>query len=87
MIFNFTTFAHAEEERAGVVKNIIGKALIERNKYINSTNVKDTLLEKDILITGRDESMGITLQDNSVISIDPNTRIVISKLLYDTAAE
>ena len=86
-VFSFTNFAHTDEQKAGVVKNVSGKAFIERNKTVKSVNVKDSLMEKDILITGHDGSMGIIFQDNSVMSIGPNTRIIISKFLFNPAAE
>ncbi|MEN6620902.1 MAG: FecR domain-containing protein [Smithella sp.] len=87
VIFFYSSPAHTEEQRAGIVKNVSGKAFIERNKTIKSVNVKDGLLEKDILITGHDGSMGVILQDNSVMSIGPNTRVIISKFLFNPAAE
>lgn len=86
-LFCFTNFAYTEEQKAAIVKNVSGKAFVERNKVIKSVNAKDWLLEKDILITGRDGSMGVIFQDNSVMSIGPNTKIVISKFLFNPAAE
>jgi hypothetical protein len=87
VIICYTSPAHTEDQRTGFVKNVSGKAFIERNKIIKSANVKDGLLEKDILITGQDGSMGVILQDNSVMSIGPNTRVIISKFLFNPAAE
>jgi hypothetical protein len=79
--------ATAEEPRAGFVKNVSGQAFVERNKVIMPANVKDRLMEKDTLITGRSGSMGVILQDNSVMSIGSNTRLVISKFLFEPADE
>ncbi|MCX5846526.1 MAG: FecR domain-containing protein [Deltaproteobacteria bacterium] len=79
--------ATAEEPRAraGFVKNVSGQAFIERNKVRMSAKVKDRLMENDILVTGRNGSMGIILQDNSVMSIGSNTRLVISKFVFEPA--
>ena len=79
--------AAAEEPRAGFVKNVSGQAFIERNKVIVPAKVKDKLMENDILVTGRIGSMGIILQDNSVMSIGSNTRLVISKFVFEPAHE
>ena len=79
--------AAAEEPRVGFVKNVSGQAYIERNKVIVPAKVKDKLRENDILVTGRIGSMGIILQDNSVMSIGSNTRLVISKFVFEPAHE
>jgi hypothetical protein len=75
--------ATAEEPKAGFVKNVSGQAFIERNKVLMAAQVKDKLMENDILVTGRNGSMGVILQDNSVMSIGPNTRLIISKFVFE----
>jgi hypothetical protein len=75
--------ATAEESKAGFVKNVSGQAFVERNKVLMDAHVKDKLIENDILVTGRNGSMGVILQDNSVMSIGPNTRLIISKFVFE----
>jgi hypothetical protein len=77
--------AMAAEPGAGFVKNVSGQASIERNNVSVAAKVKDELQENDILVTGSSGSMGIILQDNSVMSIGSNTRFVISKFIFDPA--
>jgi len=79
--------AAAEESRVGFVKNVSGQAFIERNKVMVPAKVKDELMENDVLVTGRIGSMGVILQDNSVMSIGSNTRLVISKFIFEPAKE
>jgi len=79
--------AAAAEQRAGFVKNVSGEAFIERNKVITAAKVKDELMENDILVTGRNGSMGVILQDNSVMSIGSNTHLAISKFIFEPADE
>jgi len=79
--------ASAAELKAGFIKNVSGQASIERNNVIASAKVKDELLENDILVTGSGGSMGIILQDNSVMSIGSNTRLVISKFIFEPVDE
>jgi hypothetical protein len=79
--------AAAAEQRAGFVKNVSGEAFIERNKVITAAKVKDELMENDILVTGRNGSMGVILQDNSVMSIGSNTHLAISKFVFEPADE
>ncbi len=82
-LFCYIGMAKAEEPRAGFVKNVSGQAFIERNNVTMPANVNDRLIEKDTLLTGRNGSMGIILQDNSVMSIGSDTRLVISKFLFE----
>lgn len=77
------SMAVAEEPKAGFVKNVSGQAFVERNKVLMDAHVKDKLIENDILVTGRNGSMGVILQDNSVMSIGPNTRLIISKFVFE----
>jgi hypothetical protein len=79
--------AAAAEPRAGFVKNVSGEEFIERNKIITAAKVKDELMENDILFTGRNGSMGVILQDNSVMSIGSNTHLAISKFIFEPADE
>ncbi|HVO64973.1 MAG TPA: FecR domain-containing protein [Syntrophales bacterium] len=69
------------------MKNVSGEAFIERNKVLTAAKVKDELMENDVLVTGRSGSMGVILQDNSVMSIGPNTRLAISKFAFEPADE
>lgn len=79
------SMAAAAEPRAGFVKNVSGEAFIERNKVITAAKVKDELMENDVLVTGRNGSMGVILQDNSVMSIGSSTRLAISKFVFEPA--
>ncbi|MFA5182280.1 MAG: FecR domain-containing protein [Syntrophales bacterium] len=67
------------------MKNVSGQAFIERNKVMVPAKVKDRLMANDILVTGQTGSMGLILQDNSVMSLGSNTRLVISKFMFEPA--
>ncbi|MEN6624236.1 MAG: FecR domain-containing protein [Smithella sp.] len=79
--------AMAEELKAGFIKNVSGQSYIERNKVIIHAAANEKLMEKDILITGKDGAMGVILQDNGVMSMGPNTRVEIAKFLFEPAAD
>jgi hypothetical protein len=76
-----------DEPGAGFVKNVSGQAFIERNHKAVPAKVKDLLQEGDVLVTGTDGSLGVILQDNSVLAIGANTRLVISTFLFKPAEE
>ena len=79
--------AAAAEPKVGFVKNVSGAASIERNSVTVSAKVKDAVMEKDVLVTGQDGSMGVILQDNSVMTVGPNTRLVIAEFAFEPADE
>jgi hypothetical protein len=79
--------AAAAEQKIGFVKNVSGQVFIERNKITTPARVQDSLMENDTLTTGRASALGIVLQDNSVMSLGSNTRLVISKFAFEPAEE
>jgi hypothetical protein len=79
--------AAAADEPAGFVKSVSGEAFIERNQAAMPAKVKDILTPSDTLVTGSRSSMGIILQDNSVMSIGSNTRLVISEFQFKPAEQ
>jgi hypothetical protein len=87
LFFCIGTAAAEEPPRAGFVKNVSGPAFIERNKVVLPAKAKDKLLENDLLITGQTGSMGVIMQDNSVMSLGSNTRLVISRFMFEPADE
>ena len=84
-LFMTVGLAAAEEPKVGFVKNVSGKAFIERNRIQMPAKLKDALMVNDTLITGRQGSMGVIFQDDSVLSLGPNTRLVISKFKFEPA--
>jgi hypothetical protein len=88
LAFFFMGFSHpaiAAEKGIGVIKNIKGPVFIEREKASIPAKMSDQLFENDIIVTGKGGSMGAVLIDNSVISSGPNTRLILSQLVFDPA--
>jgi hypothetical protein len=73
------------ETRIGVVKNANGIVSVERNNVLIPMKVGDKLYENDTIVTGRGGSMGLILRDNSVLSVGSNTRLIISKYVFEPA--
>jgi len=70
------------ETRIGVVKNVKGTVAIERDRQSIPAKAGDKLFEKDRVITGAKSSVGLILRDNSVMSLGPNTRVVMSEYMF-----
>lgn len=86
-VFCYNGAVTAAEREAGFVQNVSGQSYIVRNSVTLPAKVKDKLMEKDILLTGKNGSMGIIMKDNSVMSIGSNTRLAISKFHFERADE
>jgi len=83
VLFGALGYAEAEQARAGFVKNVSGSAIIERGQESLVAKAGDKLYEGDLLATGRDGAMGVIFQDNGVLSIGPNTRLTLTKFVFE----
>lgn len=78
--------AFAADTPVGSIKNTSGAVSLIRGKA-EPTPLKpgDRLYEKDILITGKDGSLGLVLRDDTILSLGPGARLVIEKFLFEPA--
>jgi len=79
--------ATADETKVGFVKNVSGQAFIGRAATVIPAKVNDKLQVSDTLITRANGSLGVILQDNSVLSLGPNSRVVLSEFTFAPAEE
>jgi hypothetical protein len=80
------TFAHAQDAKIGYVKTVQDEAMLLINgKSIQA--VPGMVLQTGYrLKTGPRGSMGVTFKDNTIMSIGPDTEIVLDEYLYAPAA-
>jgi len=76
---------NAADTRIGIVKNVRGSAYIERSYETIPVKAGERLFEKDIIITQKDGSLGLILRDNSLLSIGPSSRVVLSEFRFEPA--
>jgi len=74
-------------EQAGMVKVSKGAVSIERDGKKMAADVGTTVLVADLVRTGADGSVGVTLRDSTLLSAGPNSLIVIDKFVYDNATQ
>lgn len=77
----------ADERKIGFVKSTSGKAYIYRQKFMIPAQMSDVLMESDTLITKGGGSMGVVLQDNSILSLGPNSRVDLSRFRFDPSVD
>ena len=68
----------------GLIKVARGTVQIERGGKLLKAEVGTAVQAKDVLRTGPDGAVGITLTDNSLLSIGPNSLFSIDKYEFDT---
>jgi hypothetical protein len=74
----------AAAEDAGQIKTAEGKVQIERDGQRIAAVPGAHVLQSDSIITGENGTAGVTLADNSRLSIGPNTVVSLDKYTFDT---
>lgn len=74
----------AAAEDAGQIKTAQGRAQIERDGQRIAVTPGLHVRQSDSIITGDDGTVGVTLADNSLLSIGPNTVMSLDKYAFDT---
>lgn len=69
---------------AGRVKVSKGEVYIERNGKRLPAPVGAGVEARDTVITGANGSVGITFQDNSLLSAGPNSELTIERFVFDS---
>ncbi|MDX1375941.1 MAG: FecR domain-containing protein [Burkholderiales bacterium] len=69
---------------AGHVKTVKGSAFVERDGQRLPAAAGMTILESDTLVTGADGSLGVTMADNCLLSVGPNSTLAIDKYAFDS---
>jgi hypothetical protein len=72
---------------AGVIKTVKGKALVLRNNAHLPAIEGNRLYENDTLWTGENGSMGVILKDDTVLSLGPESEIVIDEFIFEPESD
>ena len=74
----------AAAEDAGQIKTTQGSAQIVRDGQHIAAAPGVHIRQSDSIVTGDDGTVGLTLADNSLLSIGPNTVISLDQYAFDT---
>jgi len=77
------TGATAAEAPAGMVKTAKGSAAIERDGKKTVVQPGAALMASDRVVTGADGSVGITLRDETLLAVGPNSNVWLEKYAFD----
>lgn len=72
----------AEVSLAGKVKTYRGSVIVERGGKTALLNLGDLVYKQDIIRTGRKSSVGVIFEDNSVLSLGPNSEILVDDYVF-----
>jgi hypothetical protein len=81
MIFSACNFCFAMDI-AGKVTSLEGFAFIERGGSELKASIGDTLFISDSLKTDENSTLGLTLEDDTIISMGPDSHIVIENFVF-----
>lgn len=73
-------------ETAGTIKLVRGSVSIERGGENIPAKVGDALLESDRVVTGADGMAGLTLRDNTRMSVGPGSVLSLDTFAFDTTS-
>ena len=76
----------AEPAAAGRIKVVSGEAFVVRGSTVLPATIGLPVLESDGLRTGPDGSLGVTLKDDTRVSLGPASEVRLDSFLYDPAA-
>jgi hypothetical protein len=79
------TVVNSSDESSASLRKNKGEVLIERDGNIIKAEDGAPVYPKDIVRTGADGSVGIIFQDNSRISLGPNSRLELKKFIFKPA--
>jgi len=67
---------------AGHVKTVSGTAMIVRNNAPTPARPGDPIYATDTLRTSADGSLGVTLRDDTRVSLGPNSEVKVDRYVY-----
>ena len=71
----------------GQIKNVNGQVFLTRNSAQQPAKAGDLVDQSDIITTGANGSVGITLIDNSRLSAGPNSRIELKQFGFNPTTQ
>ena len=74
--------AMGKELPIGKTKTIKGDVVVVRGGKELSVNIGDRVYRNDTIRTGSDSTVGIIFEDNTILSLGPNSAIVIEEYIF-----
>ena len=82
ILLGFAVAAGAQD--AGEIKTVAGAASLERGGKKLPLSAGVPVRQGDTVLTGANGAVGITFTDNSLLSVGPNSTLVIDRYAFDS---
>lgn len=69
----------------GTIKNVSGAASIQRGSDKVAAIAGGEVQQSDVIVTGADGSVGLTLRDNTTLSVGPATTMALDEFAFEPA--
>ncbi len=76
----------ADRSQAGIVKVVRGDVQVQRQEQKLAAQVGDKLYPGDRVVTAADAAAGITLRDDTLMSLGPKTSFVLEDFKYNESS-
>ncbi len=86
-ILVFPTLSMAESKVIGKVKKVNDHAFIIRGEERIPGHTGDPIFQRDVLETNASGSLGVTLKDNTRVSLGPKSRLVLKEFVFNPKEE
>jgi hypothetical protein len=83
IFYTFVTSTAFANESSGIIKNVLGQVQIEHNGTTTDAKVGMSVHEKDRITAQKDSSAGISMNDETLLSIGSNSTLVIDKYTFN----
>lgn len=84
VIMMFAMFSFNALAGAGMVKSIKGDVTIKREGATLNAKPGSLLQVSDMIVTGPDSTVGITLEDGTLLTAGPNSSLALNRFLFDS---
>jgi len=72
----------ADGDPVGSVASLQGSASVTHNNAPNALQLRESVYKGDVLQTGVDGTLGITFDDDTTFTLEPNSRIAVNDFVY-----
>lgn len=74
--------SHASELSIGKIKTLTGMISVIRDNKEIPLNIGDSIYQNDVFRTGADSAVGIIFEDDTILSLGPQTELVVDEYLF-----
>ena len=82
LLFGFPIIGQPNSDNIGIIKSVSGNALIVRQAETLQADINTRIQKGDKLKTAADGKMGIIFEDDTVISMGPDSQLAIEDFLF-----